>query len=97
MLWGDEAEVRTLFGAGVSSMEFARRRVALNFPFPPAEVVRFFRLYYGPMNRAFASRNRLGRVSLQAEMEELWTTHNVAQGGLTKVDAEWLELVARRA
>jgi SAM-dependent methyltransferase len=96
VLWGDEAEVRVLFGSGVSSVEFARRNAVLNFPFPPGEVVRFFRLYHGPVNRAFASLNRAGRLSLQAEMEELWSTHNVAQGGFTKVDAEWLELVARR-
>jgi hypothetical protein len=85
-----------LFGSGVSSVEFARRNAVLNFPFPPSEVVRFFRLYHGPVNRAFASLNRAGRLSLQAEMEDLWSTHNVAQGGFTKVDAEWLELVAKR-
>jgi hypothetical protein len=30
-------------------------------------------------------------------VEELWAAYNVAQGGFTKVDAEWLELVAKRA
>jgi SAM-dependent methyltransferase len=97
VLWGDEGEVRALFGTGLSSLEFTRRNAVLNFPFPPSEVVRFFRLYHGPANRAFASLNRAGRLSLQAEMEDLWSTHNVAQGGFTKVDAEWLELVAKRA
>jgi SAM-dependent methyltransferase len=97
VLWGDEAEVRTLFGSGVSGLEFARRNAVLNFPFPPSEVVRFFRLYHGPANRAFASLNRAGRLSLQAQMEELWSSHNLAQGGFTKVDAEWLEVVAKRA
>jgi 2-polyprenyl-3-methyl-5-hydroxy-6-metoxy-1,4-benzoquinol methylase len=97
VLWGDEAKVRELLGAGVSSLELTRRNAVLNFPFPPSEVVRFFRLYHGPVNRAFASLNRAGRMSLQADMEELWTTHNLAQGGFTKVDAEWLEVVAKRA
>jgi len=97
VLWGDEAEVRTLFGSGVSGLEFARRNAVLNFPFPPSEVVRFFRLYHGPANRAFASLNRAGRLSLQAQMEELWSSHNLAHGGFTKVDAEWLEVVAKRA
>lgn len=96
-LWGDEAVVRNLFGSGVSSLELTRRNTVLNFPFPPNEVVRFFRQYHGPANRAFASLNRAGRLSLQARMEDLWATHNVAQGGFTKVDAEWLEVVARRA
>ena len=97
VLWGDEAEVRALFATGVSRLDFARRDAELKFPFPPSEVVRFFRLYHGPTNRAFASLNRKGRVRLQAEMEELWSTYNVAHGGLTQIDAEWLELVAQRA
>jgi len=97
LLWGDEAIVRGLLGASVSGVEVSRRNTVLNFPFPPSEVVRFFRLCYGPVNRAFASLNRAGRVSLQAEMEELWSTHNLARGGLTKVDAEWLEVMAKRA
>ncbi len=97
VLWGDETEVRALLGAGVSAMEFTRRNAVLNFPFPPGEVVHFFRLYHGPANRAFASLNRAGRVRLQAEMEELWSTHNLATSGFTKVDAEWLEVIATRA
>ena len=96
-LWGDEEEARALLGTGVSRLEFARRNAALNFPFPPGEVVRLFRLYHGPANRAFAALNRAGRLSLQAQMEELWSAYNVAHGGFTKVDAEWLEVVARRA
>jgi 2-polyprenyl-3-methyl-5-hydroxy-6-metoxy-1,4-benzoquinol methylase len=97
VLWGDESEVRRLLGAGVSRIEFTRRNAVLNFPFPPGEVARFFRLYHGPANRAFASLNRTGRVRLQAEMEELWSTHNLAKSGFTMVDAEWLEVIATRA
>jgi len=96
VLWGDEATVRERFGADVSNLELTRRNFVLNFPFPPTEVVRFFRLYHGPVNRAFASLNREGRTSLQAEMEELWSTYNLARGGFTKVDAEWLEVIAVR-
>ena len=97
VLWGDEAEVCALLGSGVSNLELTRRNTVLNFPFPPSEVVRFFRLYHGPANRAFASLNRAGRLSLQGEMEKLWSLHNVARGGFTKVDAEWLEVVAKRS
>ena len=96
VLWGDEDEVRRLLGPGASRLEFARRNVVLDFPFPPGEVVQFFRLCHGPANRAFAALNRAGRLRLQAEMEDLWAAHNSAQGGFTKVDAEWLEVVAKR-
>ena len=97
VMWGDEGAVRERFGAGASSLRLARRNTELNFPFPPGEVARFFRAYHGPTNRAFASLDRAGRLSLQGEMEALWSSHNLAQGGFTKVDAEWLEVVARRA
>jgi len=95
LLWGDEAHVRELLGAGTTTLMFTRRKTVLEFPFPPGEVVQFFRRYHGPSNRAFASLNRTGRKRLQEELEELWTTHNLAHGGFTKVDAERLEVVAR--
>jgi len=97
VLWGDQGTVLDRFGAGVSSLQLARRNMELNFPFPPSEVARFFRTYHGPTNRAFASLDRTGRLRLQAEMEALWSSHNLAHGGFTKVDAEWLEVVAVRA
>jgi len=96
VLWGDHRTVRERFGAGVSSLRLTRRDTELNYPFPPGEVVRFFRAYHGPTNRAFASLNRAGRLRLQTEMEALWSSHNLAEGGFTKVDAEWLEVIAVR-
>jgi len=96
-LWGDETTVRERLGAGASNIECTRRCAVFNFPFPPSEAVRFFRMYHGPTNRAFASLGRAGRANLQEELEELWSAHNLANGGFTKVDAEWLEVVAQRA
>jgi len=96
VLWGDEGTVRERIGYGASRLQLNRNQVEFNFPFAPREVVRFFRDYYGPVNRAFASLNRAGRQSLQAELEALWSQHNIARGGITKVEAEWLEVLARR-
>ncbi len=30
-------------------------------------------------------------------MDALWSSHNLAHGGFTMVDAEWLEVIAVRA
>ena len=38
-----------------------RRHYSFTYPFPPAEVVEFFRQYYGPTNRAFASLDETPR------------------------------------
>src|SRR5205085_1739630 len=58
LLWGDEAAVRERFGSAVCELRLARRHYTFDYPFPPSDVVNFFRLYYGPVNRAFASLDR---------------------------------------
>ena len=85
VLWGDEVTVRERLGPGLSSLYLARRVYRLDYPFPPAEVVDFFRQYYGPINRAFASLDEDGKERLRTELEWLWSQHNRAQGGATMV------------
>ena len=97
LLWGDEAAVEERFGAGVAELNMKRRGYIFSYPFPPADVVDFFRLYYGPVNRAFASLDDSGRLALHQELELLWSTHNRAQGDFTVVEAEYLEVIATRA
>jgi SAM-dependent methyltransferase len=97
VLWGDEAIVRERLGAGVSRLTLSRRNYTFNYPFPPSEVVDIFRLYYGPTNLAFASLDAAGRQALHEELESLWSAHNRAKGGVTIVDAEYLDVVATRA
>ncbi len=97
LLWGEEATVRERLGGGVSNLNFARRLYMFNYPFPPSEVVDFFRLYYGPTNRAFASLDEDGRKKLHCQLETLWSSHNLAGCGLTVVTAEYLEVIATRA
>ena len=97
LLWGDENVVRGRLGKGASSLTFAHRFYTLSYPFPPAEVVDFFRLYYGPMNRAFASLDGESQKKLHSELEQLWSAQNLAGDELTVVKAEYLEVVAIRA
>jgi hypothetical protein len=61
VLWGDEAVVRERLGHGVSDLSMTRRQYSFTYPFPPVDVVEFFRQYYGPTNRAFASLDENGR------------------------------------
>src|SRR5512141_1480043 len=55
VLWGDESVVRERFGRGVSDLALTRVNYRFDYPFAPAEVVEFFRKYYGPTTRAFAA------------------------------------------
>ena len=97
VLWGDEATVRERLGKGLSKLNLVRRHYTLSYPFPPSEVVEFFRLYYGPTNRAFASLNAGDGERLRQELEALWSSHNRAGMEGTMVLAEYLEVIGRRA
>jgi SAM-dependent methyltransferase len=98
VLWGDESVVRERFGAGVSDLRTTRVCYRFDYPFPPAEVVEFFRRNYGPATRAFAHLEETDRAALRADLVDLWASHNQARvPGRTIVDAEYLEVVAVRA
>ncbi|MBZ5626690.1 MAG: SAM-dependent methyltransferase, partial [Acidobacteriia bacterium] len=89
--------VRERLGKGLSELNLIRRHYTFSYPFPPSEVVEFFRLYYGPINQAFASLDVDGREHLRRELEALWSAHNRAGTHCTTVLAEYLEVIGIRA
>jgi len=95
--WGDEATVRERLGDGIARLDINRRLYPMRYPFAPAEVVEFFRLYYGPTNRAFAVLDADRQAALRSDLEHLWSEHNQAGRGRTEIDSEYLEVVAVRA
>jgi SAM-dependent methyltransferase len=97
VLWGDEATVRERLGAGLSDLSLVRRHYTFSYPFPPSEVVEFFRLYYGPTQQAFASLDETDAGKLRAELEALWSESNRGGDELTVVSAEYLEVIGVRA
>ena len=109
--WGDEATVRERLRDGIAKLEITKRLYPMRYPLGPAEVVEFFRTYYGPTNRAFAALDSEygptmpGRkapdtdrqAALRGELEQLWSRHNQANDGTTGIEAEYLEVIATRA
>ncbi len=96
VLWGETPVVRERFRSGVASIECSRHLYELSYPFSPADVVEFFRANYGPMTCAFASVGEAAQEQLRNELTDLWRRHNRATDGTTKVDAEYLQVVAIR-
>src|SRR5713101_2762174 len=94
VLWGDEATVRERLREGIADLKCALHVYHFDYPFPPNRVVDFYRANYGPMSRAFASLDVDGQESLRSELVRLWSAHNKAVGDATKVDAEYLEVIA---
>lgn len=95
--WGDEATVRERLGDGISDLKMTRELCAFKYPFGPAEVVEFFRLYYGPTQRAFEAVDADRQAALRKDLEQLWSEHNRAIDGTTDVQAEYLEVVATKS
>ena len=96
MSWGDEPTVRSRLQA-FGDVRLVRRIALMRYPFPPAETVEFFRQYYGPTQRAFASLDVSVQAALRRDLVELQTTNNIATTpGTTEVAAEYLEVVALR-
>lgn len=96
LLWGDEATVRQRLSAGIATLQCTPRLYRFEYPFPPAAVVEFFRLHYGPMLHAFASLDAPAQQTLRAELTALWSANNTAGPGATRVDAGYLEVIAIR-
>jgi ubiquinone/menaquinone biosynthesis C-methylase UbiE len=96
VLWGDGATVRDRLREGIADLKFALRVCHFEYPFPPDAVVDFYRSNYGPMSRAFASLEVHAREKLRSELVRLWSAHNYADGDTTRVDAEYLEVIATR-
>lgn len=99
ILWGDEAKVRERLGGACSDLRTTPRMIGFEFPFAPADVVEFWREYYGPTNRAFEalSAEPDKQAALRADLEKLWTGHNRAGSGATQVQSEYLEVIATKS
>ena len=96
VLWGDEQIVRQRLGEYASQIRTIRQPVHFEFALPPAEVVQFFRQYFGPTQVAFSRLPADAQAAYAADLETLWREHNEASDGRTAVSAEYLEVIAIR-
>lgn len=94
LLWGTVEAVHTRFADEPVSLTLRRHMITFEYPFGPADVVNLFRHWYGPTLRAFASLDDTGREELQRDLEALWSAHNRATDGTTRVQSEYLEVIA---
>lgn len=97
LLWGDEVTVRERLREGIADVQTTKRMCVFSCPFPPAETVEFFRLYYGPTQRAFAALDEEKQPALRKDLEQLWTEYNEATDGTTYGRGEYLEVIATKA
>lgn len=97
LMWGTEAIVAERLSKGIADLQLNRRKIEFTYPFGPAEVVEHFRKYFGPTNKAFDSLDEAGQDALRKDLVDIWTANNKAADGTTRVESEYLEVVAIRA
>ncbi len=95
-LWGDEAVARLRLGPHGVQVETRRRTILFEYPCPPREVVQFFREYFGPTQVAFSRLDAAGQTAFRDDLEKLWSEHNLASGGKTLIQNEYLEVIGTR-
>jgi SAM-dependent methyltransferase len=97
VLWGDETTMRQRFLDGIADLKLTPIRVPFKYPFSTPETVEFYRMYYGPTQRAFAALPEDKQPALRRDLEDHWAKHNRATDGTTDVESEHLEVLATRA
>jgi SAM-dependent methyltransferase len=96
-LWGDEAVASLrLKSNGVKVESMQRRIILFDYPFPPREVVQFFRDYFGPTRVAFSRMDEARQTEYRDDLEKLWSEHNQARSGKTLIQNEYLEVIGTR-
>jgi hypothetical protein len=93
LLWGTQEAVHERLAAGLSSLVLTRRLITFEYPVSPEETVNLFRLWYGPTLRAFAGLDQAARAALHEDLVRLWSDHNLAVDGTTRVHSEYLEVI----
>jgi len=93
MLWGTESHLRDLFGDGITSLEAAERTFTFRFQ-AAVEFVSYFRTWYGPTLKAFASLEDEAREALERDLVALAVRHDRLGTDAIAIPATYLEAVA---
>jgi SAM-dependent methyltransferase len=98
VLWGDEATVRHRLQPFFTNIQTSLIPVDFDLPTNPAGAVAFFRKYFGPTQVAFDRLDSPGQAAFAADLENLWSTHNISPTPHTHtlVHNEFLEITATR-
>jgi 2-polyprenyl-3-methyl-5-hydroxy-6-metoxy-1,4-benzoquinol methylase len=78
VLWGDEATVRERLATHFTDIKTEIVPIDFDLPTNAAGAVDFFRKYFGPTQVAFNRLDEKGQAAFAAELEAVWSAHNVA-------------------
>jgi len=93
MLWGTESHLRELFGDAIASLEVTERTFTWRFR-SAEKFVEFFRVWYGPTLKAFATLQGIARAALEADLVALARRHDRLGTDAIAIPATYTEAVA---
>jgi len=93
-LWGDEAWLRDTFSSA-ASVDVTRRHFVFRYR-DPHHFVDLFRLFYGPVHKAFLALDADGQAALEADILALVARLNTATDGSMAVPSEYAEVVVTK-
>jgi SAM-dependent methyltransferase len=97
LLWGDESVIGERFGGGDWDLTVKARTLTFRYPHTPDGTAELFRTSYGPTVRTFEVLDKELRPQLAAALVDHWESHQKTEARMTKVDAEYLEVIAVRS
>lgn len=95
-VWGTEKWIGETFKDRVETIYVTRKNFMFRYP-SPQFFVDYFRVYYGPTQKAFSGLSGLGQVALNDDLLALVAEFNTATDGTMRVPAEYLEIVMKKA
>lgn len=98
VLWGEAVAVNRRLAPYFTGIQTQKIPLDFDLPTDPAGTVAFFRTYFGPTRTAFEHLDPAGQAALTADLDALWSRHNVAPdpGSHTLVRNEYLQVLATR-
>jgi len=95
-LWGTQAHLEHLFGAGAREIRVTEKQFVFRYR-SPEHFMEIFRTYYGPVHKAFGALDTTRQAALHAEFMTLIDQFNVATDGTLVAPSTYLEVVIERA
>jgi len=95
MAWGKETRLVELFGPHASGLRTERKTYVFRYR-APEHFVDYFRTYYGPTHKAFASLDAEGQAELEQALLALLRESDRSGGSALAVPGEYLEAVVTK-
>jgi SAM-dependent methyltransferase len=95
-LWGSRPWIEETFGSGARAIAVQDRSFVFRY-LSPAHFIEVFRLWYGPVHKAFLALDPAGQAALAADLHALIGRFDTATDGTMRVPSEYSEVVITRA